>query len=67
MSVTAYQRYGIDPVQPANSILQLLRRQAAQQTADGADAVHNHRDVHPSLQTEETNHTVSSLTTTCTC
>lgn len=55
-SATAYQRYGIDPVQPADGVLQLLRRQAAQQTFDGADAVHDHRDVHPGLQTEETPH-----------
>lgn len=51
MYVISYQRYGIDSVEPANSVLQLLTRQPTQKIADGANAAHNHIDIHPRLQT----------------
>lgn len=46
----SYQRYGIDSVEPANIVLQLLTREPTQKLADGADTVHHRIDIHPGLQ-----------------
>lgn len=52
MYAASYQRYGIDSVEPANSILQLLTREPTQKIADGANTAHEYINVHPRLQTQ---------------
>lgn len=46
----SYQRYGIDSVESADSVLQLLTREPTQKIADGAHTAHEDIDVHPRLQ-----------------
>lgn len=47
----AYQRYRIDSVESANSVLQVMTREPTQKIADGANTVHNHINIHSRLQT----------------
>lgn len=49
--MTSYQRSGIDSIEPANRVLQLLTREPTQEVADRANAAHEHISVHPRLQT----------------
>lgn len=51
MYVKPYQRRGIDSIEPANRVLQLLTREATQEIADGANTAHQHVHVCPRLQT----------------
>lgn len=52
-AVISYQGYGVDSVEPAYSVLQLRTGEPTQKVADGANAVHDHIDVHPRLQQKE--------------
>lgn len=50
--VVAYQRDGIDAIESAYGVLQLLTRESTQEVTSRANAAHKHVDVHPGLQTQ---------------
>lgn len=60
MCATSYQMYGVESVERADGVVQLLRRQPTQQVADGANGVRDHVDVHRRLWTRGEQHQMSA-------